>query len=614
MKKYRILSLLLALMLLVGLMAGCGSSSDDTETAEATEEAEEEVEEEEAAETEEEAETEEASEDEEEEAAEAETTAEEEETVETETTAEEEEAAEEEAEDEAEEEGFVPVSYDFPLVDETATLTFFTTLASGYSGFITNYSENLAVQELEELTNVHIEYSCYIPENAQTQFNLLAAAEDLPDLLLGATEYYVGGTDKAVEDEIILNLADYLDYCPNYSAILEIDDTMRNSLTSDTGNLVGFAGYADPDIAMSISGCLMIRGDWLEEVGMDVPTTYDEVHDVLVAFRDELGVETPMLISSYLDDQSGSFAAGYDIKAFFMTSPGIQVPFYVVDGEVKCAIVEDNFVEYLTMLRSYIEEGLVRQDIESYTNENSYKDLVTSGEVGFFWGFSVGDLDTLNEQVEEGGYFVAVPAIRQTADQTLHFTSDATYSARSTVNLSTNCSDIELACTWLDAHYTEEVSMLAMYGVEGVSYEFDANGDPQYTEMMTDSSNGSTLSINKAIYTLGPADTIYYGTYNTDLATYSESQLAALETINAISYDDEYVYPDGASLTTEEDETYSALISDLSTYMAEHVLKFVVGDESLDDYDDFVENLYDMGLQEAIDLKQAAYDRYISRG
>ena len=47
--------------------------------------------------------------------------------------------------------------------------------------------------------------------------------------------------------------------------------------------------------------------------------------------------------------------------------------------------------------------------------------------------------------------------------------------------------------------------------------------------------------------------------------------------------------------------------------MAEHVLKFATGEEDMSQYESFVSTLYDMGMQEAIDLKQAAYDRYAAR-
>ncbi len=507
---------------------------------------------------------------------------------------------------------FTPVEYSFPLTEQTETLRYFATMSPNFTSYMDDYSTNASVQKLEELTGVHIDYECYIPENAQTQFNLQAAAGSLPDILLGATEYYSGGMDTAVSDDILLNLADYLDDCPNYSQILSLTPEMKNSLTTDSGNLIGFYPYTDPKIATPVTGSIFVRGDWLDQVGMDVPTTYDQVHEVLTAFQQQLGVEHPMLVNSYLDDQGGSFASGYDIKAFFMTSPGIQVPFYVVDGQVKCAIVEDDFVSYLTMLQAYMNEGLTMPGIESYTNEMSYQDLVTSGQIGFFWGFGVRDMETLNSQIEDG-YLVAVPAIRQTEDQTLHFTTAASYEVRYAVSLSATCSNVELACKWLDAHYTSEVSMLAMYGVEGVSYEMQ-DGTPRFTDMMTQSTqDGLTLTVQKALYCLAEADNIYYKTINSDLDVYTDAQVEALELINSGNLDGDYVYPTGASMTTEEDERYTALISDLSTYMAEHVLKFATGEEDMSQYESFVSTLYDMGMQEAIDLKQAAYDRYAAR-
>ena len=331
---------------------------------------------------------------------------------------------------------------------------------------------------------------------------------------------------------------------------------------------------------------------------------------MLTAFHDKLGVETPMIITSYLDDMSNSFAAGYDIKAFFMTSPGLQVPFYVRDGEVKCAIVEDDFVDYLDLLHSYMDAGYTAKDIENYTNEQSYMDLVTSGKAGLFWGFGVNSLENLNDTVEEGGWFACVPAIRKTEDQTLHFTATSSYQVRYAVSLSANCSNVELACSWLDCHYTDQVSMLSMYGVEGLSYEVGADGAPHYTEMMT-ASDGFTLMINKALHCLAPADNIYYASINTDMDTFTDNQRQAMEFINSGAMDGEYVYPDGASMTEEETAAYTTLIADLSTYMAEHVLRFVVGDEDMSGYSDFVSTLYDMGMQEAIDCRQAAYDRYI---
>ncbi len=57
---------------------------------------------------------------------------------------------------------------------------------------------------------------------------------------------------------------------------------------------------------------------------------------------------------------------------------------------------------------------------------------------------------------------------------------------------------------------------------------------------------------------------------------------------------------------------YNRIFSDIDTYMYETVSKFVVGDLSLDQFDSFVQQLKDMGIEGCIAIEQAAYDRYLA--
>ena len=57
---------------------------------------------------------------------------------------------------------------------------------------------------------------------------------------------------------------------------------------------------------------------------------------------------------------------------------------------------------------------------------------------------------------------------------------------------------------------------------------------------------------------------------------------------------------------------YNRIFSDIDTYMDETVSKFVVGDLSLDQFDSFVQQLKDMGIEDCIAIEQAAYDRYLA--
>ena len=76
--------------------------------------------------------------------------------------------------------------------------------------------------------------------------------------------------------------------------------------------------------------------------------------------------------------------------------------------------------------------------------------------------------------------------------------------------------------------------------------------------------------------------------------------------------DGEYLYPKGATLTTDETEAFSSIIFDINTYVQENVPKFISGEKSLDDFDAFVKTVEDMGVDEIIQIKQDSYDRYMN--
>jgi putative aldouronate transport system substrate-binding protein len=75
--------------------------------------------------------------------------------------------------------------------------------------------------------------------------------------------------------------------------------------------------------------------------------------------------------------------------------------------------------------------------------------------------------------------------------------------------------------------------------------------------------------------------------------------------------DDLYTLPSQVELDTDEATEYGDLWSDISTYASTEVFKFVMGEYNFDDdWDNFIAQLEDMGLQDCIDIYQEAYDRY----
>ena len=63
----------------------------------------------------------------------------------------------------------------------------------------------------------------------------------------------------------------------------------------------------------------------------------------------------------------------------------------------------------------------------------------------------------------------------------------------------------------------------------------------------------------------------------------------------------------------EELQEYNMLITDINTYAGEYKVKFILGNESLDNFDKYMETLKSLGIERCIELQQAAYDRYIGK-
>ena len=65
--------------------------------------------------------------------------------------------------------------------------------------------------------------------------------------------------------------------------------------------------------------------------------------------------------------------------------------------------------------------------------------------------------------------------------------------------------------------------------------------------------------------------------------------------------------------TAEESAFIAERMNEISTYTGEMMMKYILGQESLDSFDTFVSNIEKLGIQDVIECKQAAYDRYMAR-
>ena len=228
----------------------------------------------------------------------------------------------------------------FPLVEEKTTITYWVPLNSTLTTVADSYSENEFYKRLEEKTNVHIDFKHPAVGNEASSFNLMIASGELTDMLVtGASYVYPDGLDAAVDDGYFLDLTDLLpQYAPHYLAALDniasYDENYLRVSRTDKGRMVCVS-----QIMIRPQGPfagLYVREDWLKDVGMEVPVTYDDWEEMLTAFKEQKGATAPLMTGPKgYDDATHALSAGY----------GVMNSFYQENGVIKYGPAEEGFID-----------------------------------------------------------------------------------------------------------------------------------------------------------------------------------------------------------------------------------------------------------------------------
>lgn len=137
------------------------------------------------------------------------------------------------------------------------------------------------------------------------------------------------------------------------------------------------------------------------------------------------------------------------------------------------------------------------------------------------------------------------------------------------------------------------------------------DGYPKYTDLVVKNPDGLDMSTAMVHYMASS-----YGSAFVQDKRYYEQYLQFDEQRDAVDKWSRYKYSNRMpliSLTEQERKDTSDLETDLNTYIDEMVIKFIVGEESLDNYDAFVQKIRSMGIDKILEAKQNALDRYNAR-
>lgn len=492
--------------------------------------------------------------------------------------------------------------FQLPIVDEPTTLSYFVADDSNAAIMTTDWNDNEFYREMERRTGVHLEFEMVSSADYQTNFNLMIASGNLADMIYVGASYYAEGVDAAIDDGYFLDLTDLVDeYMPNYERIRTSDVQYELLSTTDSGRL-----GAVYELRQSKQGPwlgLWIRQDWLDDLNLDTPVTFDDYHEVLTAFKNEKGATAPLILNfSGSDGEFGTMSGGLNVLNSWQLDE---------TGKVNFGPYMDAWKEYVTIMHQWYTEGLIDPDFMATDERTADMAKVVTGASGLFAALYT--MPSVYEAASEDPNMNLAPVnppVMNEGDEG-HIRLRDSYTSGNTA-ISADSENWEVALRWLDYLYTDEGALLANYGVEGDTFEFDENGKPVFTDKILNNENGWTMTQTVASYLCPSAGIANWSDWTRELAGVPEKDQACYDVWSEFS--DDWRLPSSVTLTQEESTERAALYADISTIVKEQTAQFISGALDIEsNWDAYISALEASGMERAIEITQAAYDRYLAR-
>lgn len=475
--------------------------------------------------------------------------------------------------------------------------------------YVSNYGEIQAFQELQKNSGVEVEYQHPVVGQEAEQFNLLMASGNLPDIVEAEwTTRYTGGLEKAISDGIVVPIQDHLDKAPNYKKLLEENPELEKGTKSSDGKQLIFHSLKD-DIKINTYIGPQVRKDWLDKLGLPVPTTMDEWYTTLKAFKEQdpngngIADEIPLA-----DDKNMSF------RHFAAAWGCLKGEFYKnAKGEFVYGSIEPEYKAFLEEMHKWYEEGLIDQEFASITRKNVDANMTTEisgafvGYLGSQTGNYIAAMRSSNPDYELVGAPWPIGPANKPYCATPGVARLTTYGYGAAITK--NCKNIDGAMKYLDYCYSDEAFELQNWGIEGVTYTKGENGN-QYTDLILKNPEGKSTVEAMVPYAV-PS---YGGTKMMDgdaYVAFMHNEPAQKEASALWASGDNSLLLPSYCYTAEEARKISNIMGDITTYEDEMFTKMMIGTVPVSEFDNYVEKIKQLGIDEAISLHKQAYERYM---
>jgi len=522
-----------------------------------------------------------------------------------------------------------PADLTFPLA-EKATISGLTNFPAGTESEPNNRT---IFKRLEEQTNVHVEWRAIQSDQWGDKIALeMSNKNTLPEFVFSAG---FGDTDllKYAKQGAIIPVEDYIDkYMPNLKTVFEKAPEYRTMCEDADGHIwalpwIEQLGYEKTAI-QTIDNMPFINKNWLDFLGLEVPTTVDDFEKVLIAFRDnadklkaEFNIDGDIIPMSCIMNDGGQdpmvLINGFG-EGLGDPDPGRHIV-VTDDGKVVSSATQEGFKKGLEWLHKLYEENLI--DVEAFTQDwSTYVAKGKSGRYGVCFTWDVANVAQVSmDDLIAGKSWVPMPVL--TAD-TRNLTPDnGSFTSgfdRGRCVVTAAAKNPALVCAWLDQMYVPIQSPQNNWGTYGEDDDFDIfemsqndKGEPMLKHTWL--GDASPVEVREAEAVGGPLAILdeYYNVYVTcpDDAQY---RLNWIKDIYTPDMNSKYVFPN-VFMTTEDTKRCSDLSADLTKTI--NAFKSNAVKDGFDDaaWNQLQADLDSYGLAEYLEIHQKYFDAYIGK-
>jgi len=496
------------------------------------------------------------------------------------------------------------------------------------------------IKDLEEI-GIKLELEC-VPGGELNNIveTRLASGVDLPDIISIA----FGGEDAPVEwgkNGIICDVAELVEQYDEDGSIIKFYNDMApgvwESKMTPEGNRYWFSYFVSTvekidketgdRILMPNAYSLNLRYDWLQKIGEELKPFYtpEEMRDVWKKMRDMdangNGAADEVVeidITSFWNVIAQAYGM-HDGLLYGYCGNMSNEPVYIGSdptAEITCNFYHENFDEYIKFMQTLVEEGV-------YSTEFLGQDrgtMVAQDRASAAWQSCIWDWESnMLEADPETVYYVPTLIDMDGNLENGHIVKAGNIgpSVYSTFMIPEACENKEAVIRLFDYVYTEKYALMSQFGLEGIAWDWDENGNVlrKYPESDPAPEAKQLYATSLAIYALPRLHC-----YPTVFERTTEGMTASMKAKNEWLWDYhlDSKYSKNAILTqdalyalpsAEEAEIISKSQSVLTTYAQELLTGLILGEKSLDDMPTYLKEMEDLGLKEYVAVWQARYDR-----